>query len=672
MPEDCEKGVVIRLEKLERIKELIELLNHASQAYYAQDREIMSNYEYDALYDELVQLEEETGMVLSNSPTVTVGYESVEELPKERHETPMLSLGKTKDRQELADWLADKEGILSWKLDGLTVVLTYEKGVLLKAVTRGNGEVGEVITNNARVFKNLPHKIPYQGKLVIRGEAVIKYSDFERINASIEEEAERYKNPRNLCSGSIRQLNNEITAKRDVRFYAFSFVSSGEDEVSFFHNSKKEQFLFLQEQGFEVVDYKMVTKDTILTVIEEYEKEIQNFDIPSDGLVLTYEDIAYGRSLGRTAKFPRDSIAFKWQDECRETILKEIEWSPSRTGLINPVAVFEPVELEGTTVSRASVHNISVLRGLKLGIGDKIMVYKANMIIPQIAENLTGSDNVELPEYCPVCGGKTKLQQTNDTQSLFCMNPDCDAKKVKAFAHFVSRDALNIDGLSEATLEKFLGKGFLHSFQDLFHLDRYEEEITRMEGFGEKSFQNLLDAVKRSRNTTLPRVIYALGIAGIGLANAKMICREFAYDIESMLLADTERLSETEGVGEVLAGAFSSYFQNEKNVVQFKELLKELTLEQEKVDLSNDRVNGKVFVVTGSLIHFENRDALKAVIEGLGGKVTGSVTSKTDALINNDSTSSSSKNKKAAQLNIPVITEETFIKEYLGKKSEEI
>ena len=657
------------MKQLERMKELITILNEASKAYYAQDREIMSNYEYDALYDELVQLEKETGMVFSDSPTVTVGFESVDELPKERHETPMLSLGKTKDREELKQWLADKEGLLSWKLDGLTVVLTYEAGMLQKAVTRGNGEVGEVITNNAKVFKNLPHKIPYQGKLVLRGEAVIRYSDFERMNASIEAEEDRYKNPRNLCSGSIRQLNNEITAKRDVRFYAFSFVSFSEDETEFFHNSKEEQFVFLKAQGFEVVDYKKVTQATILDAIEEYEKAIQTFDIPSDGLVLTYEDIAYGKSLGRTAKFPRDSIAFKWQDECRETKLLSIEWSPSRTGLINPVAVFEPVELEGTTVSRASVHNVSVLRGLKLGIGDTITVYKANMIIPQIAENLTGSNSIELPAVCPVCGGKTKLEQVNDTQSLYCMNPDCDAKKVKAFSHFVGRDALNIDGLSEATLEKFLGRGFLHSFRDLFHLKRYRDEITQMEGFGEKSYQNLIAAVDKARNTTLPRVIYALGITGIGLANAKVICREFQYDIEKMLSADVERLSETDGVGEVLAKAFYDYFNNAENARQFKELLRELVLEQETVDTSNDRINGKVFVVTGSLQHFDNRDALKELIEGLGGKVTGSVTSKTTALINNDITSTSSKNKKAAQLNIPVITEEQFMQEYLGKET---
>ena len=661
------------MNKMERMKELIALLNEASKAYYAEDKEIMSNYEYDALYDELVALEEELGTVLSDSPTVNVGYEALSELPKERHETPMLSLSKTKEREEIREWLSDKEGLLSWKLDGLTVVLTYENGELLKAVTRGNGEIGDVITNNARVFKNLPHRIAFKGKLVLRGEAVIKYSDFEKINASIDDADEKYKNPRNLCSGSIRQLNNEITAKRNVRFYAFSFVSATDENGDVdFNNSKEAQFLFLKQQGFEVVDYCRVDKDTVISAIDDFAKKVQDFDIPSDGLVLTFEDIAYGKSLGRTAKSPRDSIAFKWQDELRETTLLEIEWSPSRTGLINPVAIFEPVELEGTTVSRASVHNVSVLRGLKLGIGDTITVYKANMIIPQIAQNLTGSDTVELPECCPVCGGATKVQQVNDTQSLYCMNPDCDAKKVKAFSHFVNRDALNIEGLSEATLEKFLGMGFLHTFTDLFHLDRYRDEITAMEGFGEKSYTNLIESVDKARHTSLPRVIFALGINGIGLANAKVICREFAFDVEEMISADEERLSSIDGVGEVLAGAFCAYFAQTENVEQFRNLLLELDLEKETIDRSNDAVNGKVFVVTGSLQYFENRDTLKTKIESLGGKVTGSVTGKTDALINNDSTSTSSKNKKAAQLNVPVITEDTFIREYLGIEPSQI
>ena len=646
----------------ERMKELIERLNEASKAYYAQDREIMSNYEYDALYDELTALEDETGIVMSNSPTVNVGYEAVDKLPKERHEKPMLSLDKTKDREELKNWLNGKEGLLSWKLDGLTVVLTYEDGKLTKAVTRGSGEVGEVITGNAKVFKNLPHKISYQGKLILRGEAVIKYSDFEKINEKIEDVNARYKNPRNLCSGSIRQLDSKITAERNVHFMAFCLVIA--DEVDF-HNSREEQFLFLQKQGFDVVEYVKISPDTILQAITDYEEKIQTYDIPSDGLVLTYEDIAYGQSLGRTAKFPRDSIAFKWKDEIKETILSEIEWSPSRTGLINPVAFFEPVELEGTTVSRASVHNVSILRTLELGIGDHITVYKANMIIPQIAENLTKSNNLTIPEKCPCCGGETQLKQMNEVQSLYCMNPNCDAKKVKAFALFVSRDALNIDGLSEATLEKFLAKGFLHTFVDLFYLSRYEDEITKMEGFGDKSYQNLITATMNARTTTLPRVIYGLGITGIGLANAKMLCREFAYDVDNMIDADIKQLSEIDGIGEVLASAFYSYFHVEENRTLLYDILKELTIEKEEIDYSNEQINGKSFVVTGSLMHFENRDELKAKIESLGGKVTGSVTNKTTALINNDIASNSSKNKKAKELGILIVTEEQFMDEYL-------
>ena len=656
-------------EKKQRMKELIAKLNEASRAYYAEDREIMSNFQYDALYDELVKLEEETGITMSSSPTVNVGYEAVDELPKERHESPMLSLGKTKDREELARWIGKKEGLLSWKLDGLTVVLTYENGTLSKAVTRGNGEIGEVITGNAKMFQNIPRSIPFKGKLILRGEAVIKYSDFERMNSSIDNEAEKYKNPRNLCSGSIRQLNNQVTAERCVNFIAFTFVSADGYEGDF-DNSKEKQMLFLQDQGFEIVPYVRVTKDNILKEIESYSVKIQNYDIPSDGLVLIYDDIAYGKSLGSTAKFPRDAIAFKWQDELRETELLDIEWSASRTGLINPVAIFKPVELEGTTVSRASVHNVSILRELKLGIGDRITVYKANMIIPQIAENLTKSDTVVIPKVCPVCGGKTEiksLSDSGDTLSLFCTNPDCDAKKVKSFAHFTARDALNIDGLSEATLEKFLGRGFLHEFSDLFHLDRHKNEIVAMDGFGEKSYNNLMKAVEDARQTTLPRVIYALGIAGIGLANAKVICREFSYDCEEMLKADVSRLSEIDGVGDVLAKAFVSYFKDEKNVDAFHRLLSNLQLKGETIDRSNDRINGKNFVITGSLIHFENRDALKQRIEALGGKVTGSVTGKTEALINNDVTSTSSKNRKAAELNIPVLSEETFMKDYLGE-----
>lgn len=655
-------GKAMQNEKMSHMKELVSTLNCAAKAYYAQDTEIMSNFEYDRLYDELVELEKETGVTLANSPTIHVGYEAVDELPKERHEKPMLSLGKTKNREELRDWLNGREALLSWKLDGLTIVLTFFEGKLAKAVTRGNGEVGEVITNNAKVFKNVPLSIPFQGELILRGEAVITYSDFEKINSRIEDVEARYKNPRNLCSGSVRQLNNQVTADRNVMFYAFSLVKA--DGVDF-DNSREKQFTFLEKQGFETVEYKKVNPDTILDTISYFEKKIENYDIPSDGLVLTYEDIAYGQSLGMTAKFPRDSIAFKWADELRETVLKEIEWSPSRTGLINPVAIFEPVELEGTTVSRASVHNISIMRNLKLGIGDRITVYKANMIIPQIAENLTGSGSVEIPKVCPVCGQPTQIKQVNDVQSLYCVNPACDAKKIKSFTLFVSRDAMNIDGLSEATLEKFIGRGFIHEYADIFKLSRFEIEITQMEGFGEKSYRNLISSIDAARETTLPRVIYGLGIANIGLANAKMICKHYQYDLSAMQAADVAELSEIEGIGEVIAGAFCDYFKEEKNMLQLQHLLEEIHIVTETVDESAQTLTGMSFVITGSLEHYGSRNELKDMIERKGGKVTGSVTSKTTCLINNDVTSNSSKNKKAKELGIRIISEDDFNAEYL-------
>lgn len=649
--------------KKERMQELIKILNEASKAYYAEDREIMSNFEYDRLYEELEGLEKETGIVLSGSPTVSVGYESVEELPKERHESPMLSLGKTKSREELKEWLQGKGAILSWKLDGLTVVLTYRNGALFKAVTRGNGEIGEVITGNARTFKNIPLNIAFKGELVLRGEAVITYSDFEKINEEIPEAEAKYKNPRNLCSGSVRQLNNEITAKRNVRFYAFTLVSA---EDADFHNSREEQFRFLEKQGFEVVERKMVTPDTILSAISDFENKIPAYDVPSDGLVLTYEDIAYGKSLGRTAKFPRDAIAFKWADEIRETTLTEVEWSASRTGLINPVAIFTPVELEGTTVSRASVHNVSIVKELKLGIGDRITVYKANMIIPQIAENLTQSGNLPIPATCPVCGGETRIQNMNDTETLYCTNPECAAKKIKSFTLFVSRDALNMEGLSEATLEKFISMGFIHEYADLFHLAEHRDAIVDMEGFGEKSYANLVDSIEKARNTTLPRLIYGLGIANIGLVNAKMLCRHFDYDMDALQSAKEEELSDIEGVGDVIAGAFVSYMNNPANREKIDHLLPELHLEKPESSTENQNLAGLSFVVTGTLNSFENRNALKEEIEKRGGKVTGSVTSKTECLINNDVTSSSSKNKKAKELNVPILSEEDFLQKYFG------
>lgn len=645
--------------KISRMKELIAVLTAAGKAYYQESREIMSNYEYDRLYDELQELETETGVILSKSPTQNVGYQVLSELPKEAHESPMLSLDKTKSAESLQEWLGEQTGILSWKLDGLTVVLAYNHGTLQKAVTRGNGEIGEVITNNAKVFSNIPLNISHQGELVLRGEAVIKYSDFNRINEEIGDVAVKYKNPRNLCSGSVRQLNNQITANRNVNFKAFGLVTA---EGVDFKNSKKEQFEWLKQQGFDVVDYKIVTRDTLPEAVEEFAESIQKNDIPSDGLVLLLDDIAYGESLGRTAKFPRNAIAFKWADEIRETRLNYIKWSPSRTGLINPVAIFDPVELEGTTVTRAGVHNLSIMEALELGEGDQITVYKANMIIPQIADNLTRSGTIQIPDHCPVCEGNTEIRRVNDVKSLYCTNPDCQAKRIKSFSLFVSRDALNIDGLSEASLEKFIGAGFIREFGDIFHLEQYGEAITQMEGFGKKSFENLIQAVKKASYTTLPRLVYSLGIPGIGLANAKMLCREFKFDFEKMRHAEEEELTAVPGIGKVLADAWIKYFKKEKNNEMVDRLLNEVTIEWEGVTEDGGIFDGMVFVITGSVDHFENRKALQEVIEAHGGKVTGSVTSKTTYLINNDTTSNSSKNKKAKELEVPIISEEDFIK----------
>ena len=645
-------------EKKERMKELAGLLNQAARTYYQEAREIMSNFEYDRLYDELEALERETGVILSGSPTLRVGYEVLSELPKERHERPMLSLDKTKDVETLKEWVGPRRTLLSWKLDGLTIVLTYRDGQLFKAVTRGNGEVGEVITNNARVFQNLPLKISFAGELVLRGEAVIGYREFERINQEIPDTEAKYKNPRNLCSGSVRQLNNEITAGRNVNFFAFSLVrAEGVD----FQNSHEQEFLWLKRQGFETVEYEVVTEENLEEAVGRFAGRIEKNDFPSDGLVALYDDISYGNSLGRTSKFPRDSMAFKWADEIRETKLLEIAWSPSRTGLINPVAIFEPVELEGTTGSRASVHNVSILRSRELGIGDTIEVYKANMIIPQIAENRTRSGLKDIPETCPVCGGATEIRKVNDVESLYCTNGECQAKKIKSFTLLVSRDALNVEGLSEASLEKFIARGFIHEFADIFRLERWREEIVGMEGFGEKSYENLMASIKKARKTTLAKVIYSLGILNIGLAVAKLICREFDNDVEHMLAATEEDLAAIDGVGGVIASSFVNYFQDAENKERFYRLLDKLELQKEPAEPGEGSFQGKIFVITGSLTRFENRRELQELIESKGGKVTGSVTKKTDYLINNDAASGSSKNKKAKELGIPILTEEEFL-----------
>ena len=645
-------------DKMAHMRELVDILNRARRAYEQEDKEIMSNYEYDRLYDELLELEKELGTTLAASPTVNVGYEVLSNLPKERHERPMLSLDKTKEVERLREFLGNQKAMISWKLDGLTIVLTYRNGSLEKAVTRENGEVGEVVTNNARVFRNIPLAIPYQGELVLRGEAVISYKDFEKINEEIGDADAKYKNPRNLCSGSVRQLNNEITAKRNVRFYAFTLVQA--DGVDF-KNSRLYQMQWLKSQGFDVVENHPVTAETVDEEVAWFAEHIGENEVPSDGLVLVYDDIAYGQSLGSTAKFPRDSFAFKWADEIRETTLTGIEWSPSRTGLINPVAIFEPVELEGTTVSRASVHNISIMEDLELGIGDRITVYKANMIIPQIAENLTRSGVKDIPEKCPVCGGPTRIAMENETKTLFCTNPKCQAKHVKSFTLFVSRDAMNIEGLSEATLEKFIMNGYVKDFTDLFHLDRYEEEIKQMDGFGEKSFVNLQNSIQNARKTTLSRLVYSLGIPNVGSANAKVICRALGNDPERILNATVEELSDISGVGGVIAGTFVDYFSDGEHRDIFERLLQEVEIPQEETAEDSQKFAGVNFVITGSVHHFANRAEVKEEIEKRGGKVTGSVTSKTNYLINNDVNSTSSKNRKARDLNVPIISEEEFL-----------
>ena len=642
------------MDKIQLMKEKIELLNKAAKAYYQENREIMSNYEYDRLYDELVELEKETGTVLSNSPSVRVGYELLSALPKERHEKPMLSLDKTKDITALRAWLGGRKGLLSWKLDGLTLVLTYRGGHLEKAVTRGNGEVGEVVTNNVKVFKNIPLVIPFKGDLILRGEAVISYSDFKRINDEIIDASIKYKNPRNLCSGSVRQLNNKVTSERNVSFYAFSLVKANYDD---FGDSRAAQLEWLRSQGFDIVEYRMVDEESIEEAVRWFADQVEGNDMPTDGLVLAFDEIGYSESLGATSRFPRDSIAFKWRDEMKETVVREIEWSASRTGLINPIAIFEPVELEGTTVSRASLHNISIMEDLQIGIGDTVSVYRANMIIPQIYENLTRSANVTVPDKCPVCSGDAVIQQNNDVKYLYCTNEGCAAKQIKKFVHFTSRDAMNMEGLSEATIEKFVSAGLIREYADLYRLAEHRDRIIELEGFGEKSYARLIESVDRSRKSNAARLLYGLGIPNIGLSNARLICQKFGYDWTRIENAAFEELTEINGIGEVMADAFVRFFGDEANRKAVNRILGEIELEAPEISASERLLEDVVFVITGSLEHFGNRKELVEFIENMGGKVSGSVSSRTNYLINNDSTSNSTKNRKARELGVAVITE---------------
>jgi len=649
----------------DRIKYLVEKLNQAAKAYYQEDRELMSNQEYYALYDELAALEEKTGVILSNSPTQNVGYTVLSNLVKVKHESPILSLDKTKETGKLESFLGDKKGILSWKLDGLTIVLTYRNGVLEQAITRGNGEIGEDVTHNARVFSNLPVSIPFKGELVLRGEGVIPYSAFYRINEELGED-EQYKNPRNLCSGTVRQLNSEIAAKRNVKFFAFTLVSAEGKELS---DSKAENMDWLASLGFDVVEHVMVTAKNVAEEVENFRNRIEDNDIASDGLVMTFDSISYSQSLGRTSKFPKDSIAFKWADEMAETTLREIEWSTSRTGLMNPVAIFDPVDLEGSTVSRASVHNVSIVKELKLSIGDIIKVYKANMIIPQIAENLTGEvSTVEIPSTCSVCGGETEIRKLRDGEALYCTNPNCSAQRIQALSHFVSRDAMNMEGLSEETLKKFLEKGFVANYPDIFRLETHKDEITEMEGFGEKSYHNLIASIEKAKDVELPNFLYALGINHVGLRNAKLLCSNFGFDLEKIKQTTEEELVQVEGFGEIIAHSIAHYFRQEEHLALLEDAMQYLRIKETvQAEAGESPVNGLTFVVTGDLNHFANRKELQAWIEGKGGKVTGSVTKKTNFLINNDVHSASSKNKKAAELGIPILSEEDFIKKFMDQ-----
>ena len=663
------------MDKRKRIEELVELLNQAGKAYYQEGKEIISNLEYDKAYDELVRLEEETGIVLSASPTQNVGYSVATALPKEEHASPMLSLDKTKSVETLQSFLGEQKGILSWKLDGLTVVMTYEKGELVKAVTRGNGRIGEIVTENAKRFRNLPLRIPFKGRLVLRGEALIRYSDFAKINEEIPEEGAKYKNPRNLCSGSVRQLDPKITWERRVYFFPFTLVSveEGEDGASResgglpdFHNSHEAEFEFLEQQGFQVVGRRAVNKEELPVAVSDFSEQVKKNDFPSDGLVLLMDDISYGKSLGTTAKFPRNAIAFKWEDEEEKTILREVEWSPSRTGLINPVAIFDPVELEGTVVGRASLHNISYLEDLKLGIGDEITVYKANMIIPQIGENLTKSGQLPIPEHCPACHEETKIVQDKEAKMLYCENPHCPAKRIKQFALFVSRDALNIEGLSEMTLEKFIGKGFIQEFPDLFSLEEHKEEIIAMEGFGQKSYDKLMENAEKARETSLARLLYGLGIGGIGASNARVLSEAFHDDAEALSRAELSEVVSIKGIGPILGESIVRYFKEEENCRLFRKLLSILHLHKE-VRVENVLLSGKVFVITGSLVHFQNRKELEEEIRKAGASTASSVSKNTSYLINNDKNSTSSKNKKAQELGIPILSEEDFLKLLQGE-----
>ena len=637
--------------KLNRMKELIEILNNASRLYYQYSTPIMTDFEYDKLYDELEKLEKETNTVLSNSPTQNVEPEAIDSLVKVEHPAPMLSLSKTKSISELASFLGNQEGLISWKLDGLTIVLTYKDGKLSSGVTRGNGIIGEVVTENVKKFKNIPLTIPYKGTLVVRGEAVIKYSDFNKMNEELDDDSSQYKNPRNLCSGSVRQLDSKVTAKRNVNCIIFALIES---EKKF--KLKSEEFEWLKSLGFDVVEYHKVTSNNIEEQVLYFKNKINEYDIPSDGLVLLYNDIEYGKQLGTTAKYPKNAIAFKWQDETAETKLIDVDWLVSRTGLINPVAVFEPVELEGTIVSRASLHNVSILQGLSLGIGDTILVYKANMIIPQIADNLTQSNSLAIPNKCPVCNHEARIISSNDVKYLYCMNDFCPAKLVKRLSQFTSRNAMNIEGLSDAIINKLADEGLIKTYADIYNLKRYKNDIISFEGFGEKSYDNLINSIEKSRNVKLANFIFALGIPDIGLSRAKLICKNYSNDINKIRNLTFEELSKIDGIGEIIAKGWIDTFNNNDFIKELELLLKEVNFTDSSID-NNQPLKDLTFVITGSVNNFTNRDELVEYIESYGGKVVKAISNNVNYLINNDITSTSTKNTKAKELGIKIISE---------------
>jgi DNA ligase (NAD+) len=651
------------MDKNQRMQELIEKLNEASKAYYGSGKEIMSNFEWDRLYDELVQLEGETGIVMANSPTVNVGELNavLSGFEKVRHEISVKSLDKTKDVDTLAAFIGGCPGIMSWKLDGLTIVLTYDNGELVKAVTRGKNGIGELITANARHFAGVPSVIPYKGRLNVRGEALISYADFEKVNASLPEGEEPYKNPRNLAAGSVRQLDSAEVKNRKVQLIVFA-----SDHMEDTH---AKEFMWLQNMGFNVVSHIVVKDGSQVPVsVETFRSFMSDNPVPTDGLVLQFNETEYGRSLGETDKFPRDAIAFKWQDEEKETVVKEIFWSPARTGQITPVAVFEPVELEGTTVERASVHNVGILEQLSITPGDTITVYKANMIIPQVSGNNTMLGKAVIPETCPACGGRTEIRIGRDgSRQLYCTNQECSAKHVGRFVHAVKQDALNIVGMSEKTLEDLIDNGYLHTLADLFRLKEHAYPISQMEGYGRKSVDNMLNAVEAARHTDLQRLIYACGINLVGRTASRAICAYFGYDVVKTLNASFDELKSIEGIGDEIAGSYVEWFQNPANQEMFEDLLSEADLivpqapAVKEVAEGKPGIRGRVIVITGDVYQFDNRSAFKAWVEAHGGKVTGSVSRNTDYLVTNTPNSGTTKNKKAQELGVEIITEQQII-----------